>query len=164
MINREMLSARIEAAFPAAHLLPDEPVLLHGNECLDCSMLISEMDQWFRIPIDRPGLALFAGMQRHLTPGGWRWFVTNFLRLGVVDDNPANRIEIDSLIWFLSPSAETADLVIEVLDNLSLEQLGVLVEFLHWLATHEFWQDYSGHEITAAIEFLNERVGSRSRS
>jgi hypothetical protein len=161
MTDRIALAARIEMAFPVGEFSPIESMLRHGDECSDCSLLAAELEQWGRLPITRAGLAIIARIQQHLTPKGWRWFVSKFLRDVVADENLSNRIEIESLIYFLSPSITAADAVRVVLCELTDRQLEVLLAFQGWLAMNDFWQDYLGRDIEAAVKFVNEFVAER---
>jgi hypothetical protein len=163
MIDRQTLAARIESAFPAEDSLAAEPALRHGDECFECSTASAELEQWRRVPVDRSGLAIAAGMQRHLTFEGWRWFASNFLRDIVRDENLSNRIEIESLVYFLSPIDEVAGETLAMLKSPSLVQLEVLVEFHQWLASNEFWRDYAGHDIEAATTFLRDAIAVQDK-
>jgi len=136
-------------------------MLLHGDECHDCSLLAAELKQWRHLPVTRERLVILARIQPHLTPKGWGWFVSKFLRDVVADDNLSNRIEIESLIYFLSPSAANAEEVRVVLGELTERQLEVLLDFQRWIATNEFWRDYLGHDIAAAVEFINKLLAER---
>jgi hypothetical protein len=161
MTDREALAAHVEAAFPIEALHSIEQVLRHGNDCPDCSLMATELEHWRRVAIDRAGLAMLAGMQQHLTASGWRWFVSRFLREAIANENASNRLEIESLVYFLSPAGEIAGAADEVIETLSVDQLDVLFDFHLWLASNDFWQDYAGRDINAAMVFLKEAIDSR---
>jgi hypothetical protein len=160
MSDLSLLSDQFDKAFPRALSQPAE-MFLHGGGCVECSMMKAEVEGWHDRPPSRRDLSHLATMQRHLSSEGWLWFVSNFLRSVIGEEELANRLEIEHLVYFLSPKNEEDATSLQATKHLTDEQLKVLIGFLSRLLANDFWSTYAGPDIEAAINALEAVLTER---
>lgn len=154
-MNTEHLKEEIESVFPFVKKPKGLELSFHKDDCHQCAYLRDDLEEYQDKELPPEAIRHIHQEMSCLSEQGWYWALPSYLRYSLAAETQHNQMEIEFLIYNLSPElehqAETANRL-SALDN---KQMQCLLHFLEWCQQHEKWGQYCPDEISSGIEFLS---------
>lgn len=154
MNKRDFLLKEIEQAFPFIEMPSNDELLFHSDNCKECKYLRNDIEKYRDKKITGKFIRLVHQELALLSAKAWEWLLPYYLRFCLTPEAEQNQMEIEYLVYNLSPKEEYKKDTILRLSFLSDIQILCLIHFLEWLFDDEYWGDFFKEDISAALTFL----------
>ena len=150
----DSLLIEIEKAFPFIEMPSKDELMFHAENCEECRYLRNDIEKYREKKITGEFIRLVHQELSLLSVKTWGWLLPYYLRFCLTPEAEQNQMEIEYLIYNLSPKEEFTKDTILRLSFLSDIQVLCLIHFLEWLLGDDYWGDYFKKDISAALAFL----------
>ena len=150
---KELLE-EIERVFPPVEKPSGLEISFHKVGCGHCTYLRKDMEKYTGSQLPEEAIRWIADEMSCLSAKGWRWVLPSYLKWCVGVDDTCDGRPTEFLIYNLAPKLEHRKGTTQRMSELNGEQIGCLLHFVEWCASHEYWSDYCSEEISLAHDYL----------
>ena len=154
MTNKDYLLNEIKKHFPFIEMPSNDELMFHDDNCEECKLLKNDIENFRGKKITGEFIRLVHQELSLLSAKTWAWLLPFYLRFCLTPEAKRNQMEIEYLIYNLSPQKEFEKDTVMRLSNLSDIQLLCLTHLLEWLLGDEYWGDFFKEDINTALTFL----------
>jgi len=161
--NADNLMREINQEFPVIEMPKSDEIPHHRAGCVTCEHLAADLAVFRDKTIDAKLIRELHQEMSHLSAKAWRWMLPFYLRYCLTSEAEYSRFETEFLIYSLAPTEEFEADTSGRLSLISVDQLQVLLKFLSYLLSIEYWKSYCPTELYRGIAFLMKTLEERSR-
>ena len=154
IINNDRLLKEIESAFPFVEMPDASDLTFHQMDCYQCEYLKNDIEEYRGKEITGQVIRFFHQEMSLLSAKAWQWILPHYLRFCLTLGAEYNRMEIEFLIYSLSPQLQFQKDTLQRLSGFNQTQIDCLIHFLDWCLGQQYWKDYCPDEINGAMNFL----------
>jgi hypothetical protein len=154
-MNAEELLAEILEVFPPVEMPAGPELTFHAKGCHQCAYLAEDIENYRGKPIDGEAIRFLHQELSLLSAKAWRWIAPHYLSFCLTPEAEYNGMETEYLIYNLGPDERFREETLQRLSGLNKSQIGCLIHFMEWLASHPDWSEYCPENINKAIKFLS---------
>lgn len=153
MTESDLLN-KIDAAFPVVEMPAKDQLVFEKYKGGECDEIAEDLEQ----PLASDEVVKIVCRNLScLSAKGWVWVLPFYLKYCLSEKAMTNRTETEFLIYNLSPAPEFVSDTNQRLRELNNQQIRVLIYFLEWCLSNEYWKEFYRCEIEGALTYLNNR-------
>lgn len=154
LIDAGDLDKEITASFPKVSMPEPSEILFKPQDKSDPEDIVQELENFKRKGVESELVrALHQNLSR-LSAKTWRWLLPYYLRFCLTPEAENSQMEIEFLVYALSPSKKFRSDTKERLFLLDIGQVNSLINFIRWLKGQEYWSTYLSEDLDNAEIFL----------
>ena len=156
-MNTNILLKKINAAFLKIDMPDKNEMLFHEKDRCQ-NYLLEEIEELRGGVISLEEIRILHQDMSTLSAKAWLWILPHYLRSCLTPEAEYSQMEIEYLIYSLSPTLKFESDVISRLSLLDKDQIECLIDFINWCSKKEFWNEYCPSDIFRAKVFLTELI------
>lgn len=153
-ISKDLLLKEITLAFPLLDMPLKNELTIHSDDCEECANLQYDLEEFRGKKNSDKLIRLVHQELSNLSVKAFLWILPHFLIYSINSKAEKPRMEMEFLVYYLSPSVECHDVMIQRFSFISIIQLNCLIHFLDWCLIHPYWKEYFPNDINEAKHFL----------
>lgn len=149
------LRRKIESAFPSVDMPPSKNLISpSAARRVEGDGLLRDIEEFRGMPVSVELIRSVHQELHDLSAEAWRWILPHYLRYCMSEAGLESEMELEFLIYKLSPKPEFAHETTEHLALLTQLQINCMIDVVNWCMSDKCWSEYFSDELHGALLFL----------